>query len=95
MRTSNTKEIDVSKEMPMSLSEAKELLDVVCLINSLLQNAGNLSRAAEELGIARRTFYDLLEKYGISCSDGKLSIKLTPLLGHMEARVSCLESYRA
>ena len=95
MRTSNTKETDVSKEMPLPLSEARELLDIICLVNSLLQNVGNLSRAAEELGIARRTFYDLMEKYGISCSEGKLSMELTPLLGQLEVRIPCLEDYRA
>ena len=95
MRKSNAKEADVLKRSFLPLSEAKELLDIVYLINSLLQNGGNLSRAAEEVGIARRTFYDLMEKYGISCSEGKLSIELTPLLDHVEIRAPCLEDYRA
>ena len=86
-------EQDVGKEMPLPLSEARELLDIVCLVNVLLQNVGNLSRAAEELGIARRTFYDLMEKYGISCSEGKLSIELTPPLGRLEVRAPCLGDY--
>ncbi len=95
MRRSSAKETDVSEQMSLPLSEARALLDIVCLINSLLQNVGNLSRAAEELGIARRTFYDLMEKYGISCSEGMLSMKLTPLLDQLEVRVPSLEDYSA
>ena len=95
MRRSSAKETDMSEQIPLPLSEARELLDIVFLVNSLLQNVGNLSRAAEELGIARRTFYDLMEKYGISCSEGTLSMKLTPLLGQLEVRVPSLEDYSA
>ena len=84
---------DSSKEYIISLSEARELIDIVYLINMLIQNRGNLSRSAEELGIGRRTLYDLMEKYGISCSNGKLSINLTPLLYHIELNVPCLESH--
>ena len=93
MTGNSIEETDVSKEMLSPLSEARELLDIVCLINSLLLNGGNLSRAAEELGVARRTFYDLMEKYGISFSEGRLTIELTPLLNHVELRVPSLEDY--
>lgn len=93
MKENSSEETDVSKEMLLPLSEARELLDIVCIINSLLQNGGNLSRAAEELGVARRTFYDLMEKYGISFSEGRLTIEPTPLLNHVELRVPSLEDY--
>ncbi len=82
-----------AKEAIIPLSEARELIDIVHLINMLIQNRGNLSRSAEELGIGRRTMYDLMEKYGISCSNGKLSIDLTPLLSHIQLQVPCLEDY--
>ena len=31
-----------------------------------MKNFGNISRAAEQLGITRPTLYDLLNKYGLS-----------------------------
>jgi len=33
--------------------------------NALAHAAGNISRAAQLLGVTRPTLYDLLEKYGI------------------------------
>jgi len=77
----------------LPLSEARNLLDIVYLANALLRTGGNLSRAAKELGIARHTIYALVEKYGISCIDGKLSIELAPFLSYAELRVPCLENY--
>jgi len=31
----------------------------------LILHNGNISRAAEDLGLSRQTFYDLLNKYGL------------------------------
>jgi DNA-binding NtrC family response regulator len=31
-----------------------------------MKNFGNISRAAEQLGVTRPTLYDLLNKYGLS-----------------------------
>ena len=53
----------VEQELLLSLSDVRMLLDIVQLINAILRNGGNLSRSAEDLGIGRRTLYDLMEKY--------------------------------
>jgi DNA-binding NtrC family response regulator len=95
MRKKSVKKPDALRGPLLPISEARELLDVVCLVNSILRNGGNMSRAAAELDVARRTFYDMLEKYNISCSDGKLSIGLTSILSRLEIRASFLEDYHA
>jgi DNA-binding NtrC family response regulator len=93
MSNHNTEVSHAEKEPLLPLPEARDLLYIVYLINALLKSGGNLSRAAEELEIGRRTTYELMEKYGISCAEGTLSIELTPLLHHVELRVPCLEIY--
>jgi len=93
MGSSNTEIADMEEEPLLLLSEARDLLDIVYLINALLKSGGNVSRAAEELEYGRRTIYELMEKYGISCAEGKLSIELTPLLRRLEVRAPYLEKY--
>lgn len=39
-----------------------------CIREALLRNSGNVSRTAEELGVNRTTFYDMLHKYNIDQS---------------------------
>jgi len=46
-----------------SLKEARQRLEADLIVRSLMVHAGNLSRAAEELGISRPYLYDLLRKY--------------------------------
>jgi len=84
-----TNESEQEKLLP--LSEARDLLDIVYLINAILQSSGNISQAAKQLGIGRRTIYDLMEKHGISCAAGKISIELNPILCHVELRLLQLE----
>ena len=84
-----TNELEQEKLLP--LSEARELLDIVYLLNAILQSSGNISQAAKQLGIGRRTIYDLMEKHGISCAEGKISIELNPILCHVELRLRQLE----
>jgi DNA-binding NtrC family response regulator len=93
MENNSTEITDVEKEPLLPLSEARALFDIPYLINALIQTGGHISRAAEELGTTRQTVYDLMEKYGISCAEGKLSIELTPLLRHVELRVPRFENY--
>jgi|GEM_PF-3376429 len=95
MASNSTEMVGVEEEPLLLLSEARDLLDIVYLINALLKSGGNVSRAAEELEYGRRTIYELMEKYDISCAEGKLSVELTPLLRHLEMRVPCLEKYLA
>jgi DNA-binding NtrC family response regulator len=86
---------DMEEEPLLLLSEARDLLDLMYLINALLQSGGNITRAADELGYGRRTIYELMEKYGISWAEEKVTIELTPLLRHLEVRAPCLEEYLA
>ncbi len=49
----------------LSLKEARHRLELDLLVQALTLHRGNLSRAAEELGISRPTLYELLRKYGL------------------------------
>ena len=84
---------DEIPETFLSLSDVRELLDILYIINVLLKNEGNVTHTAKELDIGRRTLYDLMEKYNISFIDGKLSIKFTPLLRYVELRSPYTEKY--
>ncbi len=44
---------------------AEMAADNNCLIHGLDQDAGNISKAAESLGLSRAALYRRLEKYGI------------------------------
>ena len=93
MRNSKTEVTDMKEEMLLPLSDARALLEIMYLINAILRNAGNLSRAAKDLGIGRRTLYDLMERHGILYTDGKLSIELNPFLVYMEVRSPILDRH--
>ena len=47
------------------LKEAREEFEKDFILRVLSRNKGNLSKAAEELRIARSTLYELMEKLGI------------------------------
>ena len=49
----------------MNLRKAVEEFEENCIRQALLKNDGNVSRTAQELGINRTTFYDMLNKYNI------------------------------
>jgi two-component system NtrC family response regulator len=49
----------------MGLKEARETLEKELLAKALARNSGNLTRAAQELGVSRPTLYDLMEKFGM------------------------------
>ena len=94
MESNNTKFAEEEEqELLLSLSDVRMLLDIVQLINAILRNGVNLSRSAEDLGIGRRTLYDLMDRYNVSYTDGKLSIELTAILNHAELRSHLLERY--
>jgi DNA-binding NtrC family response regulator len=52
----------VVSEMPADLAGAEKAM----IAASLRQNHGNRKRAAEQLGIAERTLYRKLRRYGLS-----------------------------
>jgi two-component system NtrC family response regulator len=49
-----------------TLKEAREAVEREMILNALKRNAGKISPAASELGISRPTFYELMEKLGIT-----------------------------
>ena len=51
------------------LRKAVEEFEENCIRQALLKNDGNVSRTAQELGINRTTFYDMLNRYNIDRAD--------------------------
>ena len=49
----------------LSLRAMRQRAETSAIRQALLRTAGNISRAAEILGVTRPTLYDLMEKYGI------------------------------
>jgi len=49
----------------MSLKEARESLEKEMLLRSLGRNKGNLTKAAQDLGVSRPTFYDMMDKFNV------------------------------
>ena len=55
-----------SSARPVTLKEARERLERELVEGALRRHAGKITAAAQELGISRPTFYELLEKLGLS-----------------------------
>ncbi len=56
---------DVEPES-LNLREVRQRAESKAIRSALMKNFGNISRAAEQLGVTRPTLYDLLNKYGLS-----------------------------
>ncbi len=50
----------------LNLREVRQRAESKAIRVALMKNFGNISRAAEQLGVTRPTLYDLLNKYGLS-----------------------------
>jgi two-component system NtrC family response regulator len=50
----------------LNLREVRQRAESKAIRIALMKNYGNISRAAEQLGVTRPTLYDLLNKYGLS-----------------------------
>ncbi|HEX9135482.1 MAG TPA: PEP-CTERM-box response regulator transcription factor, partial [Nitrospirota bacterium] len=48
-----------------TLREAKERVEKEMVMSALDKNAGNIAKAAEELGISRPTLYDIMKRHGL------------------------------
>src|SRR5690606_25830999 len=53
-------------EETLNLREVRRRAESKAIRTALMRNFGNISRAAEQLGVTRPTLYDLLNKYGLS-----------------------------
>ncbi len=51
-----------------TLQDARDRADRELVVEALTRNAGNVSRAARELGVSRPTLHDLLRKHGLEAS---------------------------
>ena len=54
------------EELSLNLREVRQRAESKAIRVALMRNFGNISRAAEQLGVTRPTLYDLLNKYGLS-----------------------------
>jgi two-component system NtrC family response regulator len=50
----------------LNLRDVRQRAESKAIRIALMKNFGNISRAAEQLGVTRPTLYDLLNKYGLS-----------------------------
>jgi two-component system NtrC family response regulator len=57
---------EAAAAQPRSLREAREDVERQMIQQALLRHGGKIARAAEDLGISRPTFYELMEKLGLS-----------------------------
>ena len=57
---------DSSEIESLNLREVRQRAESKAIRTALMKNFGNISRAAEQLGVTRPTLYDLLNKYGLS-----------------------------
>jgi two-component system NtrC family response regulator len=49
----------------MTLKQAKERVEKEMAVSALDKHAGNIAKAADELGISRPTFYDIMKRHGL------------------------------
>jgi two-component system NtrC family response regulator len=57
---------DAQDHMSLNLREVRQHAESKAIRIALMKSFGNISRAAEQLGVTRPTLYDLLNKYGLS-----------------------------
>ncbi len=55
-----------NEELSLNLRMVRQRAESKAIRNALMKSFGNISRAAELLGVTRPTLYDLLNKYGLS-----------------------------
>jgi two-component system NtrC family response regulator len=56
---------DGKEEMPINLREVREQAEARAIIRAMSYVGGNVSKAADLLGVSRPTLYDLVNKYGL------------------------------
>ena len=63
---------EAESEHSLNLREVRQRAESKAIRTALMKNFGNISRAAEQLGVTRPTLYDLLNKYGL-CTDEQIT----------------------
>ena len=58
--------IEEQESISLNLREVRQHAETKAIRAVLTKNYGNISRAAEQLGITRPTLYDLMNKYGLN-----------------------------
>ena len=64
-------DLELGVERPLSsrtLQDAREVAEKETLLEALVRNAGNITRAAREIDVSRPTFHDLLRKHSIDAT---------------------------
>jgi two-component system NtrC family response regulator len=59
-------ELPIAERQPMNLRQVRQQAERQALQRVLAITGGNISKAAELLGITRRTFYDLMQKHNLN-----------------------------
>jgi two-component system NtrC family response regulator len=59
-------DVESREASSLNLREVRQHAEAKAIRIALMKNFGNISRAAEQLGVTRPTLYDLLNKYGLS-----------------------------
>jgi two-component system NtrC family response regulator len=59
-------ELPIAARMPMNLRQVRQQAERQALLRVLAITGGNISKAAELLGITRPTFYDLMQKHNLN-----------------------------
>lgn len=62
-------ELTAGNDLPLNLREARESAERREVIRALARANGNLSKAADLLGVSRPTLYDLLNRFGLRKQD--------------------------
>ncbi len=62
---SGTEQESVEKPETLTLREARAHLESGYIRQALRRNDGNVTHAAEQIGITRSTFYSLMSKYDV------------------------------
>jgi two-component system NtrC family response regulator len=59
-------ELPIAERVPMNLRQVRQQAERQALQRVLAMTGGNISKAAELLGITRPTFYDLMQKHNLN-----------------------------